>query len=331
VNYELCMENNTKSTILAYIKEKGAVAPKDLKSITNIGPRAIFKQLKNLINKGILAKTGQPPKVYYRLAESDIPSPSPAIPLQNTDILEQNYLIITPQGQAKTGVDGFLYWCKKNQLDPNKAFEDYKNTLAKYNRFKKDGLIDGLPKFKQTFPTVYLDEIYYLDFYSLERFGKTKLGWLLLYAKQTQNLELMKQIYELIKEPIQKIISAKKIKAVGFIPPTIARQLQLQKELEKMLNLGLPKINLIKIANQIAVPQKSLNKLEDRIENASHTIMIDDKNIYDNILLIDDAVGSGATLNETARQIKNKKLCSGKIIGLALTGSFKGFDIINEV
>jgi len=325
------MNNDTKNVILAYIKEKGAVAPKELLSVANIGPRAIFKQLKNLLDKGLLEKTGQPPKVYYRLSEPRKTLPITTFSLQNTELLEKNYMIITPQGQAKTGVEGFLYWCQKNGLDPIQTSEDYKNTLAKYDQFKKDGLIDGQQKFKQTFPAVYLDEIYYLDFYSIERFGKTKLGWLLLYAKQTQNLELMKQIYELIKEPIQKIISAKQIKAIGFIPPTISRNLQLQKELEKMLNLGLPKINLIKIANQIAVPQKSLNKLEDRIENAAHTIMIDDKNIYDNILLIDDAVGSGATLNETARQIKNKKLCTGKIIGLALTGSFKGFDIINEV
>jgi predicted amidophosphoribosyltransferase len=52
---------------------------------------------------------------------------------------------------------------------------------------------------------------------------------------------------------------------------------------------------------------------------------------YNNILLIDDAVGSGATLNETARQIKNRNLCTGHIVGLAITGSFRGFDVISEV
>jgi hypothetical protein len=42
-------------------------------------------------------------------------------------------------------------------------------------------------------------------------------------------------------------------------------------------------------------------------------------------------VGSGATLNETALQVKRMKVCSGKIIGLAITGSYKGFDVIIEV
>lgn len=79
------------------------------------------------------------------------------------------------------------------------------------------------------------------------------------------------------------------------------------------------------------VPQKTLTKLEDRIENAKNTIFVDDRQVHDNILLIDDAVGSGATLNETALQIKRKKLCTGKIYGLAIVGSFKDFDVISEV
>jgi predicted amidophosphoribosyltransferase len=79
------------------------------------------------------------------------------------------------------------------------------------------------------------------------------------------------------------------------------------------------------------VAQKTLNKLQDRIDNAQQTIIVEDKTPFDNILLIDDAVGSGATLNETAAQIKRKKLCKGRIIGLAIVGSFKGFDIISEV
>jgi hypothetical protein len=41
-------------------------------------------------------------------------------------------------------------------------------------------------------------------------------------------------------------------------------------------------------------------------------------------------VGSGATLNETATQIKQKGIAK-KVIGLSITGSFKGFDVISEV
>jgi predicted amidophosphoribosyltransferase len=81
----------------------------------------------------------------------------------------------------------------------------------------------------------------------------------------------------------------------------------------------------------IIVPQKTLSKLPDRIENANATIVVEDNRVYKNILLIDAAVGSGATLNETARHIREKRLCSGTIYGLAITGSFKGFEVITEV
>lgn len=49
------------------------------------------------------------------------------------------------------------------------------------------------------------------------------------------------------------------------------------------------------------------------------------------VLLIDDVVGSGATLNETAKQIRERGMVQGKIIGLAIMGSYKGFDVISEV
>jgi len=48
------------------------------------------------------------------------------------------------------------------------------------------------------------------------------------------------------------------------------------------------------------------------------------------ILLIDDAIGSGSTMHETAAKLKQLRP-DAEIIGLALVGSFKGFDVIREV
>ena len=103
------------------------------------------------------------------------------------------------------------------------------------------------------------------------------------------------------------------------------------KQLENKLNLDIRRLSIHKIKTPIVVPQKTLNKIEDRIMNARETIAVDDAGKYGNILLIDDAVGSGSTLNETAKKIKQKGICKGNIIGLAITGSFKGFDVISEV
>jgi len=186
-------------------------------------------------------------------------------------------------------------------------------------------------KMRATFNSLGVDELYYFDFYSIERFGKTKLGALLLYAKQSQSVELINKIYEIIKDDFFKFLKNKDIDAVCFVPPTVSRKIQFQKELEKKLNIKLPHVRITKIVNQIPVPQKTLNKLEDRMENARSTIFIKEDNVFKNILIIDDGVGSGSTINEIALKIKNKGICSGKIIGLAITCSYNGFDVINEV
>jgi len=212
---------------------------------------------------------------------------------------------------------------------PKTAIE-YIKTLQKYDVYKKDGLIDGMTKIRSTFSNVYLDKLYYLDFYSIERFGKTKLGQLLLYAKQSQNKTLIKELVLNIKPQIERLIKKYKVDCIGFIPPTVKREIQFMKELERYLNNNLPTLGIVKIKTEIAVPQKTLSKLEDRVENARRTIIVEEKREFNSILLVDDAVGSGSTLNETAAQFK--KLSNKiNIIGLAITGSFKGFDIISEV
>jgi len=325
------MKTDTSKKIISYLSEKGPTTAKSLIDYLGISPQAVFKQLKILAIRGFIAKTGSPPKVFYHLKETAIKTTAKNIPARLANLINDRYLIISPRGELLRGMAGFDYWCQKNGLDAAKTAGEYALTLQKYDVYKKDGLINGMQKLKSTFETVYIDELYYVDFYSIERFGKTKLGALLLYAKQSQNKQLIKEIYVLIKDKVAELIKNKDIGAIGFIPPTVSRKLQFQKELERLLAIDLPKIKITKAISGIAVPQKTLDKLKDRIENVRGTVFIEENPAYQNILLIDDAVGSGATFNETARKIKDKKLCAGKIIGLAVTGSFKGFDVLTEV
>lgn len=326
------MKTDTSNKIIQYIKSHKQATAKELGDFLSISPQAIFKQLANLLEKGEITKIGRPPKVFYSLAKPLAEAPEVyEIEEKTRKIIENNFLIITPAGEKKQGIEGFVYWCQKNNQPIDKTAKEYAKTLEKCDSYKKDGLIDGAAKIKNTFPKVYLDHIYYLDFYSIERFGKTKLGQLLLYAKQSQNKILMKDLIISLKPKIDFIVKKFNIDAVGFIPPTVKRETQFMKELEKHLRLGIFVVPVIKVKTPVAVPQKTLNKLEDRIENARKTIVVEETGPHKNILLIDDAVGSGATLNETAGQLRTKGMVKGKIIGLAITGSFKGFDVISEV
>ncbi|MFH1048715.1 MAG: hypothetical protein V1732_03560 [Patescibacteria group bacterium] len=326
------MKQKTSEKITQYIQSHKQATAKELLDYLAMSPRAVFKQLANLLEKGEITKIGRPPKVFYSLAKISVLSPELyEIEKKTEKAIENNFLIITPAGEKKEGLDGFIYWCRKNNQPISKTAKEYAKTLKKYDAFKKNGLIDGMRKMESTFKKVYLDGLFYLDFYSIERFGKTKLGQLLLYAKQSQNKILMKDLIISIKPQIDFIVKKFNIDAIGFIPPTVKRETQFMKELQKNLRLEIPVIPIIKVKTPIAVPQKTLNKLEDRIENARKTIIIEGTVSHKNILFIDDAVGSGATLNETAGQLRAKGMAKGKIIGLVITGSYKGFDVISEV
>lgn len=328
------MTTDTGRKIINYIKAKEQTSVVDLINEFHFSRQAIQKQLKKLVAKGALKKIGAPPKVYYILKNGTPLLEDTAEWLLNNswkEVIQNRFLYITPSGEKVEGIEGFVRWCQKRHLPPEKTAIEYIRTLKKYDAHSVQGLIDGLKKLHSSFKSVYLDKLFYLDFYSIERFGKTKLGQMLLYAKQSQNREFIQQLIAQVRPQVKTLITTEQIDAVGFIPPTVKRTTQFMHVLEEELNLSQKIVSLTKVTNEIAVPQKTLTNIEDRIENAHNTILLTEQRVFQNILLIDDAVGSGATLNEVAKKIRTQKLCTGKIIGLALTGSYKGFDIISEV
>lgn len=325
------MTTNTADKIFQFVKDRKQSPAKDIVEHIGISKQAVFRQLSRLLNEGKISKIGRSPKVFYVIKEQEKEKKEYGVPEKTRKIIEDNFLTVTSAGEMKSGWEGFINWCSRRKQDVKKSAVDYISIIKKYNAIRKNGLLDGMKKMKNTFPKVYLDALFYIDFYAIEHFGKTKLGQILLYAKQSQDRIMIKELTEEIKPKIKQLIKQYKIDVVGFIPPTVKREVQLMKELEKNLAFKMHKIKITKVKTQVIVPQKTLNKLEDRIENAKKTFVVEEQPAYKNILLIDDAVGSGATLNEIAEKIKSKKIVKNKIIGLAITGSLKGFDVISEI
>lgn len=327
---------NTSQKIVEYIKDRGQVTGSELVDYLGITDRAVRKQLKTLLDNDKVIKAGKPPKVYYSIRLETNTTPKAEDQLRSIDkitehIIKDNFLYITPRGTMSEGLEGFIVWCQERKLDPVKTAATYQKTISKYQKYNKRGLIGGMYKMKSSFNDVALDEVFYIDFYAVEIFGKTKLGQLLLFAKQSQNRKLINELADIIRPSVLRVIKEYNIDGVGFIPPTVKRELQLVRQIQKKLNLSTRELIINKVKTPIAVPQKTLNKIEDRITNARETIVVEGNDRYNNILLIDDAVGSGSTLNETAKKIRQRGLCQGKVIGLAITGSFKGFEVISEV
>lgn len=322
----------TTEKIIQYIQKNDQASGSELARYLDISDRAVRKQLKTLLDRQIIIKIGTPPKVFYKISNKSVTGEIRpySISKKSKDIVEKNFLYITPLGEYIEGISGFLKWCSERNLDIKLQAEQYIKILSEVAKTKKNGVIIATEKLRSSFDIIYLNEVFYLDFYSIPQFSKTKLGQLLLYAKQSQDKQRIGMISSAVKPLILKVIANYKIDAVGFIPATIKREVQFMRELERNLNLTLPLIKISKIKTEIIVPQKTLSKMADRILNAKNTIIVEDRRKFNNILLIDDAVGSGATLNETAKKIIESGLANN-VFGLAITGSYKGFDVISEV
>ena len=102
-----------------------------------------------------------------------------------------------------------------------------------------------------------------------------------------------------------------------------------------MLDINwIPIIKLIKYAPYgTVVAQKTLKSRDQRIQNARDTILIElnqHLDQYHTVLLIDDFVWSGATLNETAKKLKSQGV--KKVIAFAFVGNANlSYDVINEI
>jgi predicted transcriptional regulator len=318
-----------------FIKNK-ELSVSEIVDILGISKQTVHSVLNRLVDQNKVEKLGRPPKTVYRLREA-----SQLKTLENTafinepthKFLNENFLVVTETGNLLEGLDAFVHWCQQRKLPVAKTLDEYQITKKKYDRYySADGLINGMEKLRNTkgYEKIWLDDLYYLDFYAIERFGKTRLGTLLHYAKQGQNKYLMNIMMKEARPKIASLVSRLGVDAVGFVPPTIRREVQIMKYIQSDLRLALPVINIKKLSNIIPVPQKSLSSLDERIRNAEHTFAITERRKFAHVLLIDDAVGSGATLNQVAAKIKDKGVAQ-KITGLALVGSFKGFDVITDV
>lgn len=324
-----------KDKIIGLLLDSGDLSVKEMVDIMDVSKQAIHVALVQLLEADEIVKFGRTPKTIYRLKEKEKTEPLliTNIDDENLTFLNQHFLLITETGAILTGVDAFAKWCLQRQLPLEKTISEYLKTKEKYfGYYNSINIIDGIEKIVNTkgYEKIYLDEIFYLDFYAIERFGKTRLGTLLHYAKQGQNKFLMKILVEEAKPKIKDLIAINNFDAVAYVPPTIRREVQLMKYLETHLKINLPKVSIQKISGIIPVPQKSLNKLSERITNAENTFAVSETIKYKHLLLIDDAVGSGSTLNQVAGKIKQKGIAK-KITALAIVGSFKGFDVITDV
>jgi len=216
---------------------------------------------------------------------------------------------------------------KQNVINEFKSLE----ILKSKNSF---GLIDLSLKVKEKFKNEQsVDKVFILEPYTFFNLWKTKFGWDMHKAKWDADIKVIKNFAKLVYKNFLKLDKEYNFSAIWFIPPTLkGRKIQIMDFLKDYFIIQNENLNILDIVKIDGTPsQKSLRKFEERRENAKNSFVIWNKNqSFWNILLIDDAIWSGTTLNYVAEKIKKQNQVN-QIIWLAIVWSMRWFDVIREI
>ncbi len=331
VRYELARTENALVYVYGYTDE---VTIEQFAKMWDVSIGTAKNSIKKFVDNSVLEKIGTPPrKIIYILKKSleyfDYAE-------SQKEFIQKNYAHTTPDGRFMKGMEGFDYWARhrSGRKDYKALAKEYIETRKKfYNGAENISMIDATNKLEHVFgQDVFIEKLFHRDYDAIAVFGKTYLSQLVRIAKSGQtNKVVMGEIVQLINGSVQEIIRKYDIDCVGYIPPTVARKTQLMTFIARNLNVPCKNIDISKVKSHVPVQQKSLKKVEDRTLNAQKTIAVSSDMKCDNVLLIDDVTGSGATLNETARKIINQGIAK-KVYAFTVTGSAKAgvFEVISE-
>ncbi|HEU5187649.1 MAG TPA: hypothetical protein VFT87_04040 [Candidatus Saccharimonadales bacterium] len=328
------MENNvTLNEIIKFLNEQPGSRPKNIAQRLNVSRQYVQRLLAE--NSERFMVTGSGPNRFYRnatLAASEkVERPmAEDMSTKDTRTIDENFYSLTPLGEELIGKKGLIDWSLARNFDPAAKQKEYLSVLQKYYppRFKSP--MNVTEKVKSALGDIAVEKFWAVDYYNFEIFGKTKLGTQVLVAKQTGDAQIIQQLIQKLELAAEYIIDKYNIEAIAFVSPTLQRPSQLMTKLDNGIAKQVPRIKVHKVGAKILIAQKTLKSLEDRILNAAQTFVVESQVQYNNVLIIDDALGSGATINEIARQIKQKKI-GRNCYGLVLVSSPSGYDVINEV
>jgi len=330
----------TYKKILDLFKDNEILGATQIAEKLNLSRTIVHKVLKQLLEEKKVEKIWKASHTRYK---SFIYSPNLKqeeenniiIDYKTKKLIDENFYKFDSSWKLLQDFQWFKTWLSERNFDLEKSISSYKK-IIKYLENLEDncGLLDAKNIFKKKFDKLYMQKVYYAWEYSLMEFWRTKLAEMTFYAKQSQNLKLINQTIEEIIYKIECLVKTENIDCIAIVPWSIDRKNQILWKLKKKLEkLNLPFLRIIKYyENNIPIPQKSIKSKSWRIKNAQNTIFVNDKNIsnYKKILLIDDFVWSGATLNITAQKIKDEWWQT--IIWFAFVGSMDlKYEVINEI
>ena len=323
--------------IADHIKQHPWINAVDLAAHFWVTTRTIYRHLDLLIIQNEIIKRGKVPQVRYYVhtkpKNTDVHF-SPEI----TRALHSEWYQISKTWEELIWTEWFITRCKKRKNEPIDAAKRWHKHIRYIDNITTPHGIDAIKKLKWYGNDV-LTNFWYGSIYALPEFGKTKPWTWMEIAKTHPSNKVFDKLIELINPYFQHIIHDFSIDWLCFAQPTAKRPKQIMNYLEKVLARDLPVLPLYKVPGFFP-PQKTLRKREERIANAQVSFAFKEiqmKKPYSHVLIVDDAVWSGATLVEIWRKILQNNYAK-KVSALSITGTangifdeFKHFEVLANV
>jgi hypothetical protein len=203
------MTTDIARKILGYIGSNKQAKVVDLVRDLGLSNVAIHKQLNKLMEQGKITRVGKPPLVFYILNKQTAAIPTD-IPQDLQEFIDNTYVYVSPVGEYLIGTEGFIRWAQATNQDKQllPLAQEYVTVRKEVNlhRSANGWIVATQAKVGNTFHDTVLNKMLYQDFYSIEKFGKTKLGQMVLYAKISQNKQIIESITEQIRPTIETML-----------------------------------------------------------------------------------------------------------------------------
>ena len=316
---------HTKQRIIDILRHK-RLSPHDLRQELGISASVVHSHLRHLVELGLVEKFGNAPHVLYAVREKTV-----------ADVVDEHFVFQDSLGVLHFGMDGFRLWSDRGlkKISFEEKIDLYAKRILIMESNKHEDVFDMTEKLQKVVAAgedVHLREMTCLSLRTLQDFGRTKMGVYMDIVKSVGSAKIMDMVLDFSVPLIIAYAKRKQVNAVLFIPPTRRRHKQIMTLLEKQFRIGplrTAAIDIKKIRRDTPREQKTIRDLQDRIYNADHTFHISrysHVHNYKKILLVDDFIGSGATLNQVAKMLR-KRGFTGEAFGLGVVGEERGYSV----
>ncbi|MDE0243333.1 MAG: winged helix-turn-helix transcriptional regulator [Candidatus Kaiserbacteria bacterium] len=329
------MKQTRKQEIIRLLNRR-EYSPADLQKKMGVSLVTVHHHLKELCQDGYVEKWGRPPSVIYRLV------PEESIDRIPSDVVENHFVFKDPVGNILVGSKGFLQW-SRHALKQKTLYEKVLDYEAYIQKLKEQNVHVFSHEKEQRLreevgEPLHIKKILFLFPYALPDFGKTKEYLLLERAKEgdSRNKKYAEELIALFFPALERFVQEKNIDAVAFVPPSASREFQIMSRMKKLFSEmkgDMPIIPLKKKHGETVQQQKNLKYPAERLENADKTFYIptEGEKAYHRVLLVDDFVGSGATLNQIAKKMISQGV-GEEVFGITIIGSMeKKFPVVRKV